>query len=177
MLTLIYPFGKRPLARKLRIYPQYLLGAALAWPAVPGWAAIHNESQTFAATCATCAPLLGIMFFWTLYFNTAYSYQDVVGDRQLGVHSLYTSWGDDHIVALLVALIMPVVVCLSYFLVELNASAWLWLSWMGLWSVTFLSQMRQFDAKKPETGGMVHRSNATLGLWTVGACLVELLLR
>lgn len=175
VLSMLYPFGKRSLCRKLRIYPQYILGAVLAWPAVPGWAAIH-KSQTFASTCATCTPLLGVMFFWTLYFNTAYSYQDVVGDRQQGVHSLYNAWGDAHIKRLLIAFVVPVVACLWYFFVLLRANAWLWVSWLGVWSVTFVWQIRRFDAKKPETGGMVHRSNAALGVWAVGVCFFELLL-
>lgn len=177
VLTFLYPFGKRPLARRLHIYPQYLLGGVLAWPAVPGWAAIHGGGQPFLATCGQCLHLCAVKFFWTLYFNTAYSYQDVVDDLKMGVHSFYNLLGGSprSVQALLMALVVLVVACLAEFLYQFH-SAWLWLSWMVVWTLSFMRQMWKYDAKKPETGGPLHRQNAGLGVWAVLVCLIELLI-
>ncbi|KAI6752571.1 hypothetical protein HG530_013940 [Fusarium avenaceum] len=81
--SILYPFGKRPLARKLFIYPQYILAFTIAWPAIPGRAAICGHHESFAQTTRQCLPLCAMVFFWTIYLNTAYSYQDVVDDRKM----------------------------------------------------------------------------------------------
>ncbi|KAM4067157.1 ubiA prenyltransferase family protein [Hirsutella rhossiliensis] len=81
--SILYPFGKRPVARTLRIYPQYILALTIAWPAIPGRAAIYGQHESFSETAHQCLPLCIMVFFWTIYLNTAYSYQDVVDDRKL----------------------------------------------------------------------------------------------
>lgn len=173
--SILYPFGKRPTARKLHLYPQYILGFTIAWPAIPGWAAIHGQHQSFTETTYQCLPLCVMTYFWTLYLNTAYSYQDVVDDRKLNVNSFYNVAGR-HIHLLLVALASPVFVCLPLFLSQFN-SVWLWVAWMGFWTVSFAEQLVRFDAKRPATGGTVHKSNVKLGLWTIVACAVEVFLK
>lgn len=118
---------------------------------------------------------MAVQFFWTLYFNTAYSYQDVVDDTKMGVHSFYNILGGSSrsVQAMLTALIVPVVACLAAFLYYFQ-STWLWVAWMGVWTLSFVKQMWTYNAQKPETGGPLHRENAVLGIWAVLVCLVEL---
>lgn len=173
LASVLYPYGKKPVVRKLYFYPQYILGFTIAWPAIIGWAAIYGLDQSFAETCMQCLPLCVMTFFWTLYLNTAYSYQDVVDDRKMGVNSLYNFAGS-HIKLLLVALVTPMFVCMPMFLRDFQ-STWLWMSWMGVWTVSFFAQLCQFDPKRPASGGSLHKSNFVLGAWTIIACTIEII--
>ncbi|OLN95516.1 4-hydroxybenzoate geranyltransferase 2 [Colletotrichum chlorophyti] len=172
--SVLYPFGKRSLARRLGVYPQYILAFTIAWPAVIGRAAIFGQYESFTETLRHCLPLCTMVFFWTIYLNTAYSYQDVVDDRKLGVNSFYNIAGK-HIHLLLIALVSPILVCLPIYLIELG-SIWLWISWMGVWTASLVLQLVKFDPKKPASGGSVHRSNFILGVWTIVACIVQVFL-
>lgn len=172
--SILYPFGKRPLAQKLRVYPQYILAFTIAWPAIPGRAAIYGQRESFVETNRQCLPLCTMVFFWTIYLNTAYSYQDVVDDRKLKVNSFYNVAGS-HIHILLVVLVSPILVCLPLYLVGFN-SMWLWISWLGVWTASLAAQLVQFDPKKPASGGSLHKSNFILGVWTIIACAIEVFL-
>ncbi|KAH7461817.1 hypothetical protein FOMA001_g18870 [Fusarium oxysporum f. sp. matthiolae] len=172
--SMLYPFGKRHLARKLMIYPQYILAFTIAWPAIPGRAAICGRHESFTETTLQCLPLCVMVFFWTIYLNTAYSYQDVVDDRKLKVNSFYNIAGN-HIHVLLVLLVSPILVCLYAYLAGFE-STWLWISWMGVWTTTLMRQLAQFDPKQPASGGALHKSNFILGVWTILACAVEVFL-
>ncbi|KAF6842701.1 4-hydroxybenzoate geranyltransferase 2 [Colletotrichum musicola] len=172
--SVLYPFGKRPLARKLGVYPQYILAFTIAWPAVIGRAGIYGQYESFTETLRYCLPLCTVVYFWTIYLNTAYSYQDVVDDRKLGVNSFYMLAGE-HIHLLLVALVSPILVCLPIYLADLH-STWLWVSWMGVWTASLVLQLVRFDPKQPATGGSLHKSNFMLGIWTILACVVQVFL-
>lgn len=172
--SFLYPFGKKPAINKTGFYPQYILGFTITWPAIPGWAAIHGHSQTFAETCGQCTPLCIMVFFWIIYLNTAYSYQDVVDDRKMGVNSLY-SFAGDRVNYLLMALCVPVVVCMPIVLREFH-SAWLWVMWGGVWCGTFVLDLIRFDPRRPETGGTLHVTNFKLGAYTILVCAAEVFL-
>ncbi|KAF7180591.1 hypothetical protein CNMCM7691_009882 [Aspergillus felis] len=101
--TLIYPYCKRPLAHRMGIYPQYVLALTASCPVLFGRASIYPNLVSFTALVWSSLPLCLVVFTWTLYFNTAYSYQDIVDDKKLGVNSLYTLAGQ-HIHGVLVAL-------------------------------------------------------------------------
>ncbi|QLI74153.1 Polyprenyl transferase pyr6 [Metarhizium brunneum] len=173
--SMLYPFLKRPTAKKLHIYPQYMLAFTIAWPAIPGRAAICGRDESFSETVRYCLPLCTVVFFWTIYLNTAYSYQDVVDDRKLNVNSFYNIAGQ-HTHLVLVALVCPILACLPLYLTQFQ-STWLWVTWMGVWTAAFAVQLALFDAKKPSSGGSLHKSNFILGIWTIVVCSVELLLK
>lgn len=171
--SFLYPYGKRPTMRKFFIYPQYILGFTIAWPAVPGRAAIFHGNESFAETVAGSMTLLNMVFFWTIFLNTAYSYQDVVDDRKMGVHSFYNVLGK-HVHLLLWLLLVPVAICVPMYLHQFH-STWLWISWGGVWALSLLRQITRFDAKDPSSGGGLHVDNFLLGAWTSFACVAELL--
>lgn len=173
--SMLYPFLKRPTAKKLHIYPQYMLAFTIAWPAIPGRAAICGRDESFSETVRYCLPLCTVVFFWTIYLNTAYSYQDVVDDRKLNVNSFYNIAGQ-HTHLVLVALVCPIIGCLPLYLTQFQ-STWLWVTWMGVWTAAFAVQLALFDAKQPSSGGSLHKSNFVLGIWTIVVCSVELLLK
>lgn len=54
-------------------------------------------------------------------------------------------------------------------------SPWMWFSWMAVWTGATVKQNVQFDATKPESGGCIHWENFLLGLWTIAACMVEVI--
>lgn len=157
------------------VYPQYILAFVIAWPAIPGRAAIHGPYESFTTTALKCLPLCIMVFFWTIYLNTAYSYQDVVDDRKLKVNSFYNIAGE-HIKVLLFLLAAPILVCLPFYLADFD-SVWLWVSWMGVWAVTLVKQLVGFNPKQPASGGVLHKSNFNIGIWTMLACAVEVFLK
>ncbi|KAK8004902.1 hypothetical protein PG990_010939 [Apiospora arundinis] len=173
--SFLYPFGKRPICSKFYFYPQYILGFTIAWPAVPGRTAIFHGQETFAESVQACMPLLNMVFFWTIFLNTAYSYQDVVDDRKMGVNSFYNVLGK-HVHLLLCLLLVPVAICVPMYLNQFH-STWLWVSWAGVWAFSLLRQIIRFDEKNPASGGSLHVDNFLLGAWTVVACTIELLMR
>ncbi|CEL06967.1 hypothetical protein ASPCAL10134 [Aspergillus calidoustus] len=172
--TILYPFAKRAIFRRLHIYPQYLLGFTLAYPSLIGVLAIKGLDQPLAASISESLPLGIMVFAWTLYLNTAYSYQDIEDDRKMGVNSAYVLAGS-YIHYLLVLLAGLALGALGWQLAG-QGSEWLWGSWMGVWVWSFLGQLARFDRKRPESGGGLHRENFLLGVWTVGVCAVELVL-
>lgn len=109
-----------------------------------------------------------------MYFNTAYSYQDVQDDTKLNVNSFYSVAGK-RIDVLLVLLGLGTLAIVPWVLYPLG-STWLWFSWMGLWSLSYVQQFLRFDASNPSTGGSVHRKNVVLGLFNIFAFIVELFL-
>ncbi|KAK2743446.1 hypothetical protein FQN57_004911 [Myotisia sp. PD_48] len=173
--SFLYPFAKLPIARKLYIFPQYILGFSLAYPAVAGWMAIYGKEQTFLETAGHCLPLCTFVFCWTLYLNTAYSYQDIEDDSKMNLNSAYFLAGN-HIHIFLTTLALLVLVTIP-FVLHTFGSSWLWTSWMGIWTVSYAYQLLNFDAKKPAGGGSIHKSNFALGMWTTIICAIELLLK
>jgi len=173
--TIFYPYGKRPVARSMGIYPQYILGFTLAYPAVSGWVSIYGPGDSIEQTLSHCFPQMLFFFLWTLYFNTAYSYQDIRDDAKMGVNSIYVLAGK-YIHPFLVLLAGGVLCTMPYILYPIQSS-WLWFSWMGVWTLSIVEQLIRFDTRKPETGGFVHRRNFALGIWNIAACTIELLLR
>lgn len=173
--TILYPFAKRPIFRRLHIYPQYLLGFTLAYPSLIGVLAINGHSQSLSASITQSLPMFVTVFTWTLYLNTAYSYQDIVDDQKMSVNSSYVLAGS-YIHHLLVVLAVLVLGAVAWQLYGGQGSQWLWGGWMGVWVWSFLGQLVRFDKSRPESGGALHRENFALGVWTVFVCVVELLL-
>ncbi|KAL3490082.1 UbiA prenyltransferase family-domain-containing protein [Aspergillus germanicus] len=173
--TILYPFAKRPIFRRLHIYPQYLLGFTLAYPSLIGVLAIKGAHQPLSTCISESLPLAIMVFAWTLYLNTAYSYQDIEDDTKMGVNSAYVLAGPVYIHYLLLLLAGLALGALGWQLAG-QGSEWLWGSWMGVWVWSFTGQLVRFDAKRPESGGALHRENFLLGVWTVGICVAELVL-
>ncbi|GFF55254.1 4-hydroxybenzoate polyprenyltransferase, mitochondrial [Aspergillus udagawae] len=174
-IIIIYPWLKRPVFSRVYIYPQYILGLALGYPAITGWASINGREQLAAEIVGHCAPIILLVFFWCFYFNTAYSFQDVVDDRKMKVNSAYVLAGRHIRLFLSVLCILTLLTIPS--VVSKVGSPWLWFSWMGVWSCALVKQMLQFDSENPASGGRVHWENFVLGLWTVSACIVEVYLQ
>lgn len=162
------------MALKLRIYPQYILGFTIAWPAVLGRSAIHGRYESIGDSIGYCLPLCCMVFFWIIYLNTAYSYQDVVDDQKINVNSFYTVAGRNFH-SFLVVLVSPILMCMPLYLLRFS-SLWLWFSWMGVWAASFAVQLAHFDPQRPASGGGVHKSNFILGVWTIFACVVQVVL-
>jgi 4-hydroxybenzoate polyprenyltransferase len=173
--TILYPFGKRSIFRRLRIYPQYFLGFTLGYPSVIGWLAIKGQDQSLMDNIGESFALGITVFAWTLYLNTAYSYQDVEDDKKMNVNSVYVLAGS--YIHFFLMLLAGLVLGATGIQLRAQNSQWLWGSWMCVWGYSFVNQLSRFDAKKPESGGSLHKENFGLGIWTVLICSVELLLK
>nr|API82673.1 putative prenyl transferase [Penicillium roqueforti] len=168
---MLYPYLKRPVFSRVFIYPQYILGLAVAYPSITGWASINGQEQSMSEIFTHCTPICLLIFFWCLYFNTAYSHQDSVDDRKMNINSAYVVAGQRIRLFLAFLGALPLAV-IPYVVLKIN-SPWLWFSWMAVWTVSIVMQIVRFDSKKLESGGRIHWDNFLLGLWTTVACIVE----
>ncbi|KAJ6149604.1 hypothetical protein N7471_000803 [Penicillium samsonianum] len=168
---MLYPYLKRPVFSKVFIYPQYILGLAVAYPSITGWASINGQEQSMSEIFTHCTPICLLIFFWCLYFNTAYSHQDSVDDRKMNINSAYVVAGQRIRLFLAFLGALPLAV-IPYVVLKIN-SPWLWFSWMAVWTVSIVTQIARFDSRKLESGGRIHWENFLLGLWTTVACIVE----
>ncbi|KAL4789118.1 hypothetical protein BDV19DRAFT_395340 [Aspergillus venezuelensis] len=87
--SLLYPFGKRRFFKVVHVYPQYFLGFTLGYPSLIGWLAIKGQDQPLRESIIESAGLGITVLTWVLYLNTAYSYQDIEGDKKAKVNSIY----------------------------------------------------------------------------------------
>ncbi len=78
----IYPFMKR-----ITSWPQAVLGAAFAWGALMGWAAV-----TGGLSLAPVLLYLGAVL-WTIGFDTIYALQDLEDDARMGIGSTARAFG------------------------------------------------------------------------------------
>lgn len=78
----IYPFMKR-----ITNWPQAVLGAAFAWGALMGWAAV-----TGSLALAPVLLYLGAVL-WTIGFDTIYALQDLEDDARMGIGSTARAFG------------------------------------------------------------------------------------
>ncbi|KAL4799164.1 UbiA prenyltransferase family-domain-containing protein [Aspergillus venezuelensis] len=87
---ILYSFAKRPLEKQLYVYPQFILSVTCALPSSSGWAAVYGPGITMG----TPFQIGALVAVWIVYLNTAYSCQDIEGDKRLGVNSLYLLLSD-----------------------------------------------------------------------------------
>ncbi|KIA75971.1 UbiA prenyltransferase family protein [Aspergillus ustus] len=178
--TILYPYGKRSFFKAIYFYPQYFLGFTLGWPSVIGWLAIKGHTQSLQANIAESSALAVTVFAWTLYLNTAYSYQDIEGDRKARVNSIYFLAGPAYIhyfVGFLAGLVVFAIAVQLMGSQGQGGSQWLWGSWFCVWGWSFAGQLLRFSSGDPASGGGLHKENFALGVWTVVACAVELVLK
>ncbi|KAJ5357677.1 hypothetical protein N7541_004835 [Penicillium brevicompactum] len=168
---MLYPYLKRPIFSKVFVYPQYILGLAIGYPAITGWASITGSEEPLGDIIKHCIPICLLVFFWCVYFNTAYSHQDSVDDRKMNINSAYVIAGQRIRLFLAFLSVLPLLT-IPYIISTIN-SPWLWVSWMATWTVSIVMQIAQFDSQKLESGGRIHWDNFLLGLWTIAACMVE----
>lgn len=168
---ILYPFLKRPVFSKFFIYPQYILGLAVAYPAITGWSSINGHEQTLSEIVTHCTPICLLVFFWCVYFNTAYSHQDSIDDRKMNINSAYVVAGQR--IRLFLAFLSVLPLATVPFVVSKINTPWMWFSWMAVWTGAIGKQILQFDSRKLEIGGAIHWENFLLGLWTIVACMVE----
>ncbi|MBL0942321.1 MAG: 4-hydroxybenzoate octaprenyltransferase [Alphaproteobacteria bacterium] len=76
ILVTVYPWMKR-----ITYWPQAFLGLTFNWGALMGWAAVKGNLELRAFT------LYAAGFFWTLFYDTIYAYQDKNDDLKIGVKS------------------------------------------------------------------------------------------
>ncbi|KAI1645177.1 UbiA prenyltransferase [Daldinia loculata] len=86
IFTIYYPWSKRH-----TYFSQFVLGFCLAWGIIVGCAAVGAE-QPWKDRSALCLVLVSI--FWTVIYDTIYSYQDIEDDIKIGLKSTAVLFGN-----------------------------------------------------------------------------------
>ncbi|KDD75870.1 UbiA prenyltransferase [Helicosporidium sp. ATCC 50920] len=80
--------GVYPLMKRFMNAPQLVLGLAMNWGVLMGWAASTSAWPVWPAAL----PLFGAGVAWTLVYDTIYAFQDIRDDERVGVRSTARSW-------------------------------------------------------------------------------------
>ncbi|KAF2247320.1 hypothetical protein BU26DRAFT_566306 [Trematosphaeria pertusa] len=169
-----------PLAKHWMPWPQFALAPAVAWPVVTGCVSAadlsytqENHNDISAITfmqldLSICAPLFLAYASWTIYFDTAYGLQDIVGDRESGIGSLAQDLGKRYIRAFLAVVGVAIIILLSFGAISAGCSPVFWTFGVGTfgvgtWTCSILHQLYILDAEDPKSGGRVFGINIVLG--------------
>jgi len=82
LVVALYPFAKR-----VTMWPQFVLGLAFSWGALVGW------SARFGSLDAVALLLYGAAIAWTIGYDTIYAHQDARDDAIVGVKSTARLFG------------------------------------------------------------------------------------
>ncbi|XP_061673035.1 4-hydroxybenzoate polyprenyltransferase, mitochondrial [Syngnathoides biaculeatus] len=146
-----------PLMKRVTYWPQLVLGLAINWGALLGWAAVRG-----ACDWSVCLPLYFSGVMWTLTYDTIYAHQDKEDDVKVGVKSTALRFGEQtkpwlcgFTAAMMAGLVMAGVHAeqtLPYY--------------VSLAAVTFhlMHQISTLDMDKPEDCWKKFVSNRNLGL-------------
>jgi 4-hydroxybenzoate polyprenyltransferase len=80
-----------PLMKRLTWWPQAVLGAAMNWGILIGWAAVHGTGSISAVV-----PLWAGAACWTIVYDTLYAHQDTADDEKLGLKSTALLFGKEY---------------------------------------------------------------------------------
>jgi 4-hydroxybenzoate polyprenyltransferase len=179
-MATIYPFAKRWMP-----WPQFVLAPAVAWPVVTGCISAaslapnslgRDPSPTKVLTqldLSICVPLFLAYASWTIYFDTAYGLQDIVGDRESGIGSLAQYLGKRYIRGFLLLVGMGIIILLGFGATNARCSPIFWIFGIGIWACSILHQLYILDADDPSTGGRVFGINIVLGLFVTVVTITE----
>jgi 4-hydroxybenzoate polyprenyltransferase len=91
-VTALVPATLYPLAKRVTMWPQAVLGLTFNWGVLLGWSAATDGSMAWRVVL----PLYGAGWCWTLVYDTIYAHQDKYTDRRLGVGSTALRFGEVH---------------------------------------------------------------------------------
>lgn len=151
LVVLLYPFMKR-----ITFWPQSVLGAAFAWGALMGWAAIFHElalPPVLLYLGAVC---------WTIGYDTIYAMQDIADDRMIGVKSTARLFGSK--LRLAVGLFYAASVVLIYFSLLLAHSGVFAQIGLLLYALHLGWQVKTIDYDNEPRALKLFRSNRDAGL-------------
>jgi len=156
-IVAIYPFMKR-----ITYWPQVVLGLAMSWGALMGWAAAFGRLDL--------APVLlyAGCIAWTIGYDTIYAHQDKEDDALVGVRSTARLFGDRTRPALL-ALYGGM---LALFIAAFASAGVPPVAYLGLVAAAahMLNQIRVLDIDDADQCLALFRSNAMVG-WLIFAGL------
>lgn len=86
-IIILVPIIIYPLMKRITYWPQLFLALVINWGALMAWTAIHNEITAEGILIYVAC------IFWTLGYDTIYSYQDHQDDIAIGVKSTGVKFG------------------------------------------------------------------------------------
>ena len=159
----LYPFMKR-----ISSWPQAVLGAAFAWGALVGWAAVFGS--------LALAPLLLYLgtVFWTIGYDTIYAVQDIEDDIMAGIGSTARVFGG-RIRLGIGCLYGLAVLCIAAALLAAGAGG-LAQAGLVLFALHLAWQVMRIDPGNGALALRLFRSNRDAGLFLFAGLAVEILL-
>jgi 4-hydroxybenzoate polyprenyltransferase len=145
-----------PLMKRITFWPQAVLGLAVSWGALMGWAAL------FGGLDAPAFLLYGGAICWTIAYDTIYALQDLRDDSIIGVRSTARLFGGRTRLAVgLFQALAVVLVTLSLALVGGNLVGYLGCAGFA---AHLAWQTASIDVEDPRKALMLFRSNWPAGL-------------
>ncbi|CAG8979682.1 hypothetical protein HYALB_00003913 [Hymenoscyphus albidus] len=162
-IATIYPFMKR-----LVSWPQFILAPAVAGPSFVGWSSINGNSNIEGAL-----PLFIAYSIWTVYFDTAYGFQDINDDKKAGVGSLAQFLGPNFIKPFLAVTGAVTIGLLGIAATRAQFTLLFWILGLGIWAASLPFQFNMLDLNDSKSGGKVFGFNIKLGLYISFIALTE----
>ena len=160
----IYPFMKR-----ITYWPQIVLGLALAWGALMGFAAILERID------APALLLYAGAIAWVIGYDTIYAHQDADDDALIGVKSTALLFGE-RTRAMLTLFYAAAVVLIASALWQAGAGVWSYLG-LGAFAGHLAQQVVRLRIDDPGLCLRLFRSNRDAGLLLFAGFLMDALLR
>jgi len=151
LIIAVYPFMKR-----ITYWPQIVLGLAMNWGALMGWAAVTGS--------LSLVPLL--LFFgaicWTIGYDTIYAHQDKEDDALLGLKSTALKFGEKTRPWLWLFYGLTALSLIGAGLLAGLGLAYYLVLALGIWHL--VRQILRLDIARPELCLQLFRSNRDFGL-------------
>lgn len=161
LLIAIYPWMKR-----ITYWPQAFLGLAMNFSALMGFAYVR-EDLTFPALVLFVA-----LFFWTLFYDTIYAYQDIDDDLKVGIKSsaialwrLKSENSTDYFSILCVVMILSGFIFLG--MTDAPMSFTMSISFLCCLAAFFLVQIWYFDSRNKPLCNKLFRQQKYAGILMV----------
>lgn len=154
--------------KRIVSWPQFILAPAVAGPAFVGWSSITGNSNIEGAL-----PLFIAYSVWTVYFDTAYGFQDINDDKKAGVGSLAQFLGPTFIKPFLGLAGTVTIGLLAIAATKAQFTLLFWILGLGIWAASLPFQFNMLDLNDSKSGGKVFGFNIKLGLYISLIALTE----
>ena len=156
LTVLAYPFAKR-----FTYWPQFFLGISFNWGILLAFAASSNSLTIHAFA------LYASGIFWTIFYDTIYSLQDIEDDKKVGIKSTAILFGSKtKFVLILFLLLITGITSFLFFSVAGQDTVHLIILECGAFafSVCLLMQLINFNENDPKSCLRAFKANKQAGL-------------
>ena len=154
--VIIYPFAKR-----FTYWPQFFLGISFNWGILLAFAA-NNEDITLNTFILYVAGI-----FWTIFYDTIYSLQDIEDDKKVGIKSTALLFGKN-VKKILSVFLLLITFLMSFVFFRISNQDIFHLMILGcgglVFSLCLLIQLITFNQNDPQSCLRAFKANKSAGL-------------